>query len=236
MQNTRSQFPNQGSNPRPQQWEHGVLTTGPPRKSLAWFLRIQLQFPTSVSHGKVAQTMQLKELGETAQVAMIDQFSHQKKLFSKSILFWRLPFFLEVCYFLVATHLLIISFSTLFILKILKCKKKQLGEGNGNPLEYSCLENPIDRGAWQATVHGVARAGHDLVHYLTPEILPHIPQKPNIPQWPWPHCSNHSQVGIQAHVHRGHRQHTYGSVMSHILPFHVPRKTFSLRDFHLVYL
>jgi len=30
------------------------------------------------------------------------------------------------------------------------------GEGNGNPLEYSCLENPIDRGAWQATVHGVA--------------------------------------------------------------------------------
>ena len=30
------------------------------------------------------------------------------------------------------------------------------GEGNGNPLEYSCLENPMDRGAWQATVHGVA--------------------------------------------------------------------------------
>ena len=37
------------------------------------------------------------------------------------------------------------------------------GEGNGNPLQYSCLENPIDRGAWQATVHGVARVGHDLV-------------------------------------------------------------------------
>ena len=31
------------------------------------------------------------------------------------------------------------------------------GEGNGNPLQYSCLENPMDRGAWQATVHGVAR-------------------------------------------------------------------------------
>ena len=27
------------------------------------------------------------------------------------------------------------------------------GEGNGNPLQYSCLENPMDRGAWQATVH-----------------------------------------------------------------------------------
>ena len=31
------------------------------------------------------------------------------------------------------------------------------GEGNGNPLQYSCLENPIDRGAWRATVHGVAK-------------------------------------------------------------------------------
>ena len=30
------------------------------------------------------------------------------------------------------------------------------GEGNGNPLQYSCLENPMNRGAWQATVHGVA--------------------------------------------------------------------------------
>ena len=30
------------------------------------------------------------------------------------------------------------------------------GEGNGNPLQYSCLENPMDRGAWRATVHGVA--------------------------------------------------------------------------------
>ena len=36
------------------------------------------------------------------------------------------------------------------------------GEGNGNPLQYSCLEDPMDRGAWRATVHGVARVGHDL--------------------------------------------------------------------------
>ena len=35
------------------------------------------------------------------------------------------------------------------------------GEGNGNPLQYSCLENPMDRGAWQATVHGVTRVRHD---------------------------------------------------------------------------
>jgi len=33
------------------------------------------------------------------------------------------------------------------------------GEGHGNPLQYSCLENPMDRGAWWATVHGVAKSG-----------------------------------------------------------------------------
>ena len=32
------------------------------------------------------------------------------------------------------------------------------GEGNGNPFQYSCLENPMDRGAWQATVLGVAQS------------------------------------------------------------------------------
>ena len=33
-----------------------------------------------------------------------------------------------------------------------------LGEGSGNSLQYSCLENPTDRGAWQALVHGVAKS------------------------------------------------------------------------------
>ena len=32
------------------------------------------------------------------------------------------------------------------------------GEGNGNPLQYSCLENPMDGGAWWATVHGIAKS------------------------------------------------------------------------------
>ena len=32
------------------------------------------------------------------------------------------------------------------------------GEGNGNPLQYSCLENPMDGGAWWATVHGVEKS------------------------------------------------------------------------------
>ena len=32
------------------------------------------------------------------------------------------------------------------------------GEGHGNPLQYSCLDNSMDRGAWQATIHGVAKS------------------------------------------------------------------------------
>ena len=37
------------------------------------------------------------------------------------------------------------------------------GEGRGNPLQYSCLRNPMDRGAWWAAVRGIARVGHNLV-------------------------------------------------------------------------
>ena len=33
-----------------------------------------------------------------------------------------------------------------------------IGEGNGNPLQYSCLENPMDRGAWLAIVHGITKS------------------------------------------------------------------------------
>ena len=38
------------------------------------------------------------------------------------------------------------------------------GEGNGNPPQYFCLKNPTDRGAWQATVHGITKA---TVHGIT---------------------------------------------------------------------
>ena len=42
---------------------------------------------------------------------------------------------------------------------------KSPGEGNGNPLQYSCLENPMDRGAWRATVHGVTKSQTRLGSY-----------------------------------------------------------------------
>ena len=35
------------------------------------------------------------------------------------------------------------------------------GEGNGNPIQYSCLENPVDKTAWQAIVHGVTKSPYD---------------------------------------------------------------------------
>ena len=40
------------------------------------------------------------------------------------------------------------------------------GEGNGNPLQYSCLENPMNRGAWWVTVQGISGVGHDLATRL----------------------------------------------------------------------
>ena len=41
---------------------------------------------------------------------------------------------------------------------LVPCLGRSPGEGNSNPLHYSCLENAMDRGAWQATVHGVAKS------------------------------------------------------------------------------
>ena len=50
------------------------------------------------------------------------------------------------------------------------------GEVNGNPLQYSLLENPMDRGAWQATVHGITRVGHNLATKPLP-VIPTVKNK-----------------------------------------------------------
>ena len=52
------------------------------------------------------------------------------------------------------------------------------GEGNGSPLQYSCLENPTDIGVWQAIVHGVTRVGHDLVTEPPPLSVPKVHRSP----------------------------------------------------------
>ena len=52
------------------------------------------------------------------------------------------------------------------------------GEGNGNPLQYSCLENPMDQGAWWATVHGVTKSWtrlsdfSSLLHFIEKAVAP----------------------------------------------------------------
>ena len=53
------------------------------------------------------------------------------------------------------------------------------GEGNGNPLQYSCLEDPKDRGARRAPVHGVARVGHDLATKPSPSPCSYWVRCPN---------------------------------------------------------
>ena len=48
---------------------------------------------------------------------------------------------------------------------------RPLGEGNGDPLLYSCLENPMDRGAWWTSVHGVAKE-LDMTEWLSTAAIP----------------------------------------------------------------
>ena len=45
------------------------------------------------------------------------------------------------------------------------------GVGKGNPLQYSCLENSVDRGAWRATVHGVAKSQTQLSTITTQHVI-----------------------------------------------------------------
>ena len=51
------------------------------------------------------------------------------------------------------------------------------GVGNGNLLQYSCLENPTDKGAWQATVHGVTKSRTQLSTHKTGAIIGSKPDK-----------------------------------------------------------
>ena len=50
---------------------------------------------------------------------------------------------------------------------LIRASRRSPGEGNGNPLQYSCLENPMDRGAWQAIVHGVTKSRTRFSDYTT---------------------------------------------------------------------
>ena len=57
--------------------------------------------------------------------------------------------------------------------------KRPPGKGNGNPLQYSCLGNPMDRGAWWAIGHGIAIVGHDLELSLWHKLTQYVKQLPS---------------------------------------------------------
>ena len=59
--------------------------------------------------------------------------------------------------------------------------ERQIGEGNGTPLQYSCLENPMDGRAWGAAVHGVARSRTQLSDFTFPFSLSCIGEGNNNP-------------------------------------------------------
>ena len=87
-------------------------------------------------------------------------------------------------------HTLVLSYA-------LSIQKEQIsdtmGEGNGNPAQYSCLENPMDGGAWQAEVHGVAKSQTRLsdftftfhFHTLEKEMATHSSVLPGQSQGRW---------------------------------------------------
>ena len=54
-----------------------------------------------------------------------------------------------------------------------QCYEVYVGEGKGSPLRYSCLGNPMDRGAWRATVHGVTKE-LDLTEQLTLTVMKYM--------------------------------------------------------------
>ena len=91
------------------------------------------------------------------------------------------------------------------------------GEGNGNPFQYPCLENPMDRGAWRATVHEVARVRGDLVTKPPPRT--HARLKMDHQQGP---AGKHSgtllkvtwQPGWEGGLEENGNVYTYGQVSS----------------------
>ena len=93
------------------------------------------------------------------------------------------------------------------------------GERNGNPLQYSCLENPIDGGAWRATVHEAAKSGTQLKWLNT---YPHIHKHAHI-------NTQHIDVNTHSHVHkyiqtRSYTRHTLLWVLK--IKSRVPHRTY----------
>ena len=100
------------------------------------------------------------------------------------------------------------------------------GEGNGNPLQYFCLENPMDRGAWLATVHGVAKSQTQLSNFTLTSgknvIIVHSGYPWGLllsPLLPSPHqslCSHSVITCLVLEMLRHHRQSELGPLLPSI--------------------
>ena len=98
------------------------------------------------------------ELGCFHTLAVVNSSTRNTRV---HVLFWIMVYgFLRVY-----AHVLSSEISGSYGSSIFNCLRNL--EGNGTPLQYSCLENPMDGGAWRAAVHGVVRVEHDWVTSLS---------------------------------------------------------------------
>ena len=80
-------------------------------------------------------------------------------------------------------------------LRLIPGSEKSPGEGNGNPLQYSCLGNPMDRGAWQVGVHGVAKSQTWLIQWISQEWYGRMGGQSWCKQCKQPHRFNEAEQG-----------------------------------------
>ena len=118
-------------------------------------------------------------------------------------------------------HALFSNISTVFVYKIhsfrivsskqtvyLQIYQHIQGEGNGTPLQYSCLENPMDGGAWQAAVHGVTKSRARLSDFTFTfhfqELGKEMATHSSVPAWRIPGTEDHSGLPPMGSHRVGH--------------------------------
>ena len=93
------------------------------------------------------------------------------------------------------------------------------GEGNGNPLQYSCLENPMDRGAWRARVHRVAKSRtqlSDFTHWTFTRIWQNLQARPDA-RCLVPHRERKRDC-FARQLYRVHNQQNFTYFYFHLIP------------------
>ena len=111
-------------------------------------------------------------------------------------------------------------------------QKRSPGEGNGYPFQYSCLENPMDGGAWWATVHGVPKSWtwpRDFTFFFHAHWVGDAIQPSHLLPSPSPPAFNLSQhQGLFKWVSSSHQEAKYWSFIFSISPFHEYSRLISL--------